>query len=169
VSPSSRAAVLGSAQLNGSAAVVVKVLRFVHLLLVALIVGLAFCHVMEMPGKLRLNGTEWLTIQQNLYIAFGAPIGATIEVAAILTTWLLVFLVWNRRPTFYWTLAAAICVSVGLAEWFVVAAPMNAIVGAWTPGALPADWTHERDRWELEHAIHAALFGIGLPPWSSPY
>src|SRR5262245_6014709 len=69
VPPSSRAAVLGSAQLNGSAAVVVKVLRFVSLLLVALIFGLALCHVMEMPGKLRLNGTEWLTVQQNLCIA----------------------------------------------------------------------------------------------------
>ena len=135
--PSSRAAILGSAQLNGSAAVVVKVLRFVSLLLVALIFGLAFCHVMEMPGKLRLNGTEWLTVQQNRYIAFGEPIGATIEVAAILTTWLLVFLVWNRRPAVYWTLGAAICVSVGLAEWFVVVAPMNAILGAWTSGLSP--------------------------------
>ena len=141
---------------------IIKILRFVSLLLVALIFGLAFCHVMEMPGKLRFNATEWLTVQQNLYIAFGAPIGAAIEVASLLTTRLLVLLVWKRRPASYWTLAAAICVSVGLGEWFVVVAPMNAVLGAWTPGAIPSNWTHVRDRWELGHAIHAALFGLGF-------
>jgi hypothetical protein len=49
-----------------------KVLRFVSLLLVTLIFGLAFCHVMEVPGKFRLNGSEWLAVQQNLYVTFGA-------------------------------------------------------------------------------------------------
>jgi hypothetical protein len=153
---------LGMVQLNDWAAVVVKVLRFVSLLSVALIFGLAFCDVMEMPGKLRLSGAEWLVVQQNLYIASGVPIGAAIEVASILTTWLLAFVVWDRRPASYWTLAAAICVSVGLAEWFVIVRPMNAILSAWTSGALPADWTRVRDRWELGHAIHAALFGLGF-------
>ena len=141
---------------------VVKVLRFVSLFLVALIFGLAFCHVMEMPGKLRLNGREWLVVQQNLYIAFGAPIGTGIEVASILTTWLLVLLVRNRRSALYWTVAAAVCVSVGLVEWFAVVAPINAIFSAWTPGAIPADWTRLRGRWEMGHAIHAALFGLGF-------
>ena len=39
---------------------------------------------------------------------------------------------------------------------------MNAVFGAWTPDALPADWTRVRYRWELGHAIHAALFGLGF-------
>jgi hypothetical protein len=116
--------------------VVVQVLRFVSLLLVALIFGLALCHVMEIPGKLRLNGPEWLVVQQNLYITFGAPIGAAIEVASIVATWLLVVLVRKRRPASHWTVAAAICVSAGLAEWFAVVAPMNMIFGAWTAGTM---------------------------------
>jgi len=142
--------------------VVVRVVRFVSILLVALIFGLAFCHVMEIPGKLRLNATEWLAVQQHLYIAFGAPVGAAIEVGSILMTWLLVLLVRNRRPAFYWTLAAAICVSVGMAEWFTLVAPMNSILGVWTAEAVPADWARVRDRWEIGHAIHAALFGLGF-------
>jgi hypothetical protein len=130
--------------------------------LVTFIFGLAFCHVMEIPGKLRLNGPEWLVVQQDLYVTFGAPIGAAIEVASILLTWILVFFVRSRRPAFYWTLVAAICVTAGLAAWFAVVAPMNAVFGAWTPDALPADWTRVRYRWELGHAIHAALFGFGF-------
>jgi len=139
-----------------------KALRFASLLSVALIFGLAFCHAMEIPGKLRLSGTEWLIVQQNLYVTFGAPIGATIEVASIALTWVVVFLVRARRPAFAWTLAAAVCVTAGLAEWFLVVQPMNAVLGGWTPDALPADWTRVRDRWELGHVLHAGFFGLAF-------
>jgi len=140
----------------------VKILRFVGLLSVTLIFGLAFCHVMEIPGKLRLNGTEWLSVQQNLYVAFGFPLGAAIEILSIVLTWVLVFQVRLRRPAFYWTLAAAISVTAGLAAWFALVAPMNAVFGAWTADAIPADWTRIRDRWEIGHAVHAVLFALGF-------
>ncbi len=39
---------------------------------------------------------------------------------------------------------------------------MNAALSVWTPETLPADWTRYRDQWELGHAIHAALFGLGF-------
>jgi hypothetical protein len=58
-----------------------KTTRFLSLLLVALTFGMAFCHVMEIPGKLHLNGAQWLTVQQNLYIAFGV-VGAAICMTA---------------------------------------------------------------------------------------
>ena len=48
---------------------ILKIVRFLNLLLVALTLGLTFCHVMEIPGKLRLSGAAWLTVQHNLYIA----------------------------------------------------------------------------------------------------
>jgi len=79
-----------------------------------------------------------------------------------LATWLLVLLIWNRRPASYWTLAAAICVTAGLAEWFAVVAPMSAILDAWASDTIPAEWTRVRDRWEIGHAIRAALFGLGF-------
>jgi hypothetical protein len=37
--------------------------RFLSLLLVALTLGMTFCHVMEIPGKLRLDGATWLIVQ----------------------------------------------------------------------------------------------------------
>jgi hypothetical protein len=135
-----------------------KIVRFLSLLLVALILGLTFCHVMEIPGKLRLAGAEWLTVQHNLYIAFGPPAGAPIEISSIALTWLLVFMTRSRGRAFGWTLGAAVGVTAGLAVWFALVAPMNAALNGWTPATLPSDWRSYRNQWELGHAIHCVLF-----------
>jgi hypothetical protein len=140
-----------------------KVLRFASLFPVTLIFGLAFCHVMEVPGKLRLNGTDWLAVRRHFYVALGAPIGASIEVLSILSAWALALAVRRRRPTFfYWTIIGAPCVTGGLAAWFALVAPMNAVLGARIPEALPAGWAAVRDHWERGHAVYAALLGLGF-------
>ncbi len=138
-----------------------KVVRYLSLLLVALTLGLTFAHVMEIPGKLRLDGASWLTVQHNLYIAFGV-VGAAIEVLAIVLTWLLVLMLRGRRPALWRTLVAAVAVSAGLVDWYLLVSPMNAALSGWTPATLPADWTSTRDQWEIGQAIHAALFGLGF-------
>jgi hypothetical protein len=139
-----------------------KFLRFLSLLLVTLTFGLTWCHVMEIPGKLRLSGEEWLTVQQNLYVAFGPPLGAPIEVAAIGLTWAVFLLVRRRGPATLWTFAAAISVTAGLVEWFWMVSPMNTIIVGLTADNLPADWPRVRNQWEIGHAIHALLFGSGF-------
>jgi hypothetical protein len=131
------------------------------LLLVALTLGMTFCHVMEIAGKLRLDGATWLTVQHNLYVAFGT-VGAVIEVLAILLTWAVTAQVRRRGPAFAWTIAAGFCVTTGLAVWFAMVAPVNAALSGWTPATLPPDWSSYRDRWEIGHAIHAALYLLGF-------
>lgn len=139
-----------------------RTFRFLSLLLVALTLGLAFCHVMEIPGKLRLAGPDWLRVQQNLYVAFGPPLGAGIEVAAIACTWLTALLTRHRRPAFAWTVAAGVAVTTGLALWGLVVAPVNTAVNGWTAATLPPNWTAWRFRWELGHAIHALCLALGF-------
>lgn len=139
-----------------------RIVRFASLFLVALILGLAFCHVMEIPGKLRLSGPDWLAVQHNLYIAFGVPLGAGLELASIALCWLLVAMVRGRRPAFGWTLAGAVSVTAGLVGWVLLVSPMNAVLDGWTADAPPPHWTDVRDRWELGHAIHAAFFALGF-------
>jgi hypothetical protein len=139
-----------------------KSLRFVNLLLVVLTFGLTWCHVVEIPGKLRLAGSQWLDVQHNLYVAFGPPFGAPIEVAAIVLTWWVLFLVRHRRPAAAWTLVAAISTTIGLGVWFWLVAPMNAILAGWTTETLPAYWPSVRNQWEIGHALHSALFGLGF-------
>jgi hypothetical protein len=128
---------------------------------VALILGLAFAHVMELPGKVRLDGPTWLTVQQNLYVGFG-PLAAVIEPLGILLTWLLVFMLRAHRSAFRLTLLAAICTTAGLAGWAWLVSPMNTLLNGWTPATLPPDWTACRDQSELGHTIHAALLGAIL-------
>jgi hypothetical protein len=138
-----------------------KSMRFATLLLVALTLGLTFAHVMEIPGKLRLAGPDWLTVQQNLYVAFGV-VGAVIEVAAILLTWVLAVLVRRRRPAFALTLVAAACATAGIVAWALLVAPMNTALSAWTPASLPDDWTATRNQWEIGHAIHCGFFALAF-------
>lgn len=127
---------------------------------VALTLGLAFAHVLEIPGKLRLDGPDWLTVQHNLYIAFGV-VGAGVELLAIGLTWALV---WRRRntPDSANVLCAAVCVTLGLTAWALIVAPVNAILNHWTAETLPQDWWRYRDRWEFGHAIQCALFAGGF-------
>ena len=146
---------------TNSSDTVLKVVCFLATLLVALILGLAFAHVMEVPGKLRMDGPTWLIVQQNLYIGFG-PAAAVMEPLGILFTWILVFMLRGHRPAFRLVLLAAVSTTTGLVVWALVVSPMNALLDGWTPATLPPDWTACRDQWELGHAIHAALFGAAL-------
>jgi len=42
-----------------------RVLLLLDLLLVTLIFGLGFAHVMERAGRLQLNGAVWLSVRAN--------------------------------------------------------------------------------------------------------
>jgi hypothetical protein len=131
------------------------------LIFVALTLGLTFAHVLEIIGKLRLGARDWLTVQQNLYVAFG-PIGGACEILAIAFTWLTVLSRASGSGEARYSWIAAIAASVGLGVWAVVVAPMNAVLSSWTPDSLRSDWTLVRDRWELGHAAQFVLYAIAF-------
>jgi hypothetical protein len=141
--------------------VLVKTWRFITIVFASLSMGLAFCHLMEMPAKLRYDGGLWLTLLQTLYGTFGT-IGAVLEVGAVLAAVVLVFLVVRRRPSFGWTLAAAACLAVAHAAWWIWVAPVNAALVPLTPDTLPANWTELRNQWEFTHAARAILQILGV-------
>jgi hypothetical protein len=54
--------------------------------------------------------------------------------------------------------SAALLLSVAFfGLWIGFIAPVNRVFATWTPETVPADWTSYRDRWELWHAVIAAL------------
>lgn len=140
---------------------VLKITRLTSLLFTALIAGVAFCHVLELPNKLTLPASTWLTVQQVLYRGFGAKT-SFIEVGAIFSTIMLLFLVRKHRISFVLTLIASICLVAALVVWFMIVNPVNLKVDIWTLPTLPADWKLARNQWEYGHVIHAALFIVGL-------
>jgi hypothetical protein len=139
----------------------ISFLRYAGILAVAAIFAMAFAHVIELPGKLRLDGPGWLLVQHNLYIAFG-PAGAVLEPLAIVLAWSLAASLWRKGQPYRLAALAAFCATVGLVEWAIVVKPMNALLDGWTAATLPPDWTACRNRWELGHAIHAGLFAIAF-------
>jgi L-cystine uptake protein TcyP (sodium:dicarboxylate symporter family) len=138
-----------------------KVVSVCAALMVAMIFGLALAHVVELPGKLRLDGPTWLTVQQNLYVGFG-PLAAVVEPLGILFTWVLACMLRKNRAVFRLLLLAALCTTAGLGEWVSVVSPMNTLLNGWTAATLPPDWTACRNQWEFGHAVHAILFGVAF-------
>ena len=137
------------------------VTQFLSLVGVGLTLGLAFAHVLEVIGKLRLDGPQWLTVQQNLYVAFG-PVGGSIEVLGIVFTWLAAYEHHRRSRARHLTMLAAAVASAGLVEWALVVSPMNSVLNAWTAASLPVEWTAVRNRWEIGHAIQAGFFTVAF-------
>jgi len=140
---------------------VLRFLLFLNLLLITLVFGLAFTHVMELPGKLLLSGSVWLTVQRTLYTSFG-PFASVVEPLGIALAWTLAVLLRHERPAGRLVLLAALCSSAGVIEWFIVVSPMNTLLNSWAPATLPPDWTATRNRWELGHVGHAILFGAAF-------
>jgi hypothetical protein len=149
--------------------------RFATLLLAALLLGMTFCHVLEMPAKMRYDAALYLTLHRTLYAAFGPPnIGPFIELGAILASIVLTILT-RRRPGFWLTLVGTACLLGGIFVYFAEVEPANAALRTMAIEAPAQDWELWRAQWEQGHAAHfaldllafCALLGAALAP-SSP-
>ncbi len=153
--------------------------RFVTLILIALSMGMAFCHTLELPAKLQYDGALYVTIQNSLYVVFGPPnIGAFIEGAAILAAIALTILVRKRRilaaialtilvrkrrPAFWLTLAGTIFLLLAFpVVFFLFTEPANSVFRQATPQTLPANWVQLRNQWEYSHTARFLLQLIGF-------
>jgi hypothetical protein len=58
----------------------VRIWRLVTIMVIALSMGTALCHLLEMPAKITYDGALWLTLLQTLYPPAFGTIGAFFEV-----------------------------------------------------------------------------------------
>ncbi|HWM93713.1 MAG TPA: anthrone oxygenase family protein [Thermoanaerobaculia bacterium] len=133
--------------------------RFVTILLVALLLGLAFAHVLERPAKMQYDAELYVTWQKTLYVAWGPPnVGGFLEPAAILATLWLAFLVRRRRPAFWLTLGAGAALLLAFpVVFFLFVAPANEAFRSASAASVPANWMEMRSSWETGHAIRFVL------------
>lgn len=141
---------------------ILKIWRFITIMLVALSMSAALCHLLEMPGKLMLDGALWLTLLQTVYPPVFGTAGAFFEVGAVLTVVVLAIIVRRHRPAFIWTLLGALCVVAAHAIYWIWVVPVNATLLPLIPETLPENWTALRDQWEYGHATRAILQIIAL-------
>ncbi|HSM94629.1 MAG TPA: hypothetical protein VLT91_01200 [Rhizomicrobium sp.] len=113
-------------------------------------------HVLEMISKLTLDGPLWLAIQQKLYRGWG-PVFGPVEIGCLILSFALFIRTRPDRPASGIYLLAMLCYAAMLASFFIFNAPVNAAVNVWSAATLPANWSDYRLRWEIGHALTAAL------------
>ncbi|MBD3885196.1 DUF1772 domain-containing protein [Phormidium tenue FACHB-886] len=131
----------------------VKSWRFITLILSALVTGIAFCHALELPAKMQYSASQYIAIQNGLYVAFGPPnVGAWIEIAAPLIAIALAIFVRKRRPAFPLTLVAiALMLLAFPVVFFAFTEPANRVIRSATPESIPVNWEQLRYQWEYSH------------------
>jgi hypothetical protein len=136
--------------------------------------GLTLAHALEWPGKARLNKDQYLVVQTVYYPGFtiGGFIG---EFGGLLVTGALVVLA-AGTPIFWLVLLGFLALAATHLVYWVLTHPINKAwvgdlggvsgrffsIGTLGRGGQPIDWTVLRDRWELSHAVRAALSGLSL-------
>ena len=136
----------------------------ISLLLSALSLGPSFAHVLEAPPRLFVWSPElWreATVFNGQFALF-AKIGGPLDVAAIVATFFLAYLVASERPAFWFAPAGASLLAAGLAAWVTLVAPANAILATWKSGPIPPYFDTVRLRWETGHMVVAAAKILGF-------
>jgi hypothetical protein len=152
----------------------VRWLSVAAILLVGLLCGLAFAHVLEHGAKMQYDGPLYVHLQRTLYVDWGPPnVGGFLEPAAILVTGLLTFMVRRDRAAAGLAgLALLLLLAAFPVTFFVYVAPANAWFAAADVAALDPAWTSARSEWEAGHALRFAfqlsaevllLVGLALP------
>ena len=105
-----------------------KLFRFATILLVALLCGLAFAHVLELPAKMQYDAALYITLQKSLYVQWGPPnIGGVLEPLAIAATGLLAFFVRKSKHGLWFSLGALFALLLAFPiVFFWLVAPANA-------------------------------------------
>ena len=136
-----------------------KLFRFATILLVALLCGLAFAHVLELPAKMQYDAVLYITLQKSLYVQWGPPnIGGVLEPLAIAATGLLAFFVRKSKRGMWLSVGALFALLLAFPiVFFWLVAPANAGFLAATLPSIPPNWTDLRSNWEMGHAIRFAL------------
>jgi len=125
--------------------------------------GTALCHLLEMPAKITLDGTLWLTLLQTLYPPAFRDDRRPFR---------------GRRRRFqprcsrFWSAGSgqhsvghslgALRMAAAHTAFWVWVAPVNATMTPLTPETLPADLAGLRDQWEYTHTARAVLQIIAL-------
>jgi hypothetical protein len=135
-----------------------RAIRTIALIIAFLATTEPIAHLLELPGKLSLDGPLWLSVQQHLYRGWNEFFGP-VEIVALLCCVALFLL--SRRDSEHRSayLIAGVCYLSMMLYFFLFNDWVNNLLSTWTATTLPADWTTYRLKWETGHAL-AALFSV---------
>ena len=145
------------------------------MIVVAVAMGLALAHALELPGKMRLTKEAYDAMQPIYYPGFtiGGGIG---EAGGTILTIILLFLMPLGNADFWLTLVALLGLIGMQAVYWLFTHPVNKFwlqdeklsgfgSGFFSFGkeeTRPVSWTEFRDRWEFSHVARAGLAFVSL-------
>lgn len=152
-----------------------QALQITALLLVAVAWAFSLAHAAEMPGKMRLDRSTYLSVQQIYYPGF--TLGGIAEPLAVVALALL--LAASPGDEGWIAVALAATAATHLVYWLLthpvnrqwVALQRSASAAMGKAGstffgtgreAAESDWRELRNRWERSHLIRAGLMTIAL-------
>jgi hypothetical protein len=129
-----------------------NIAAFLSLLLTALAMAGAVAHLLELPAKMKLSGSEYLTVQKIYrgWALLGIVICAALAAASVQAV-----MVRRRRRALRVVLAAILCMVAAQIMFWAFTYPVNQETSNWT--LLPEHWRQLRIRWEFSHALGAVL------------
>ena len=129
-----------------------RTIYFLSLLFVALALGPAMAHLLELLNKIDLSRDEYLTVQQ---IYRGWSLLGIVVFGALLSTLALTITLRHKRKPFIFALIAFLCIAGTQIIFWTYTYPTNQITNNWT--VLPENWATLRRQWEYSHAASALL------------
>lgn len=135
----------------------IKTIYFIALFFVALTLGPALAHLLELPNKINLTREEYLTVQQ---IYRGWALLGFVVAGALLSTLVLTIMVRHERKAFVFALIAFLCIVGTQVVFWTNTYPTNQVTNNWT--ILPENWRELRQQWEYSHATSAGLNLLAL-------
>lgn len=132
----------------------------VTLVLVALVLGTSFAHVLQWPAKLQYDGPLYTRLQTTLYLLWGPPSPTGfVEPAALLAVLVLSALLRHHRPAFTLVAVAAgvLLLAFPVIFYWRVEPANEAFRTAALAGTVPKDWVAWRTQWETGHAVRFVL------------
>jgi uncharacterized membrane protein len=130
---------------------VTTAVRFVSLLLTALLVGTMF-GVWLGFNPAALSASAYVEMQQNAIRALNVSLPALGFVCIFLTVALAIFTK-DDNTARYLLIAAALCLAMAGIITRFANQPINAIVITWNPQAPAANWAELRDTWWHWHVL----------------
>jgi len=140
-----------------------KAAQFVSLFLVALVTGVFWGSWLGLSRSIQTFTPETFLAIGHAMIGNLAPVMPFLVIPAALSQLVLLILLRGNGSSAFWpSLAAFVLFLIAAAVTLLVEVPIDNQIRTWTPTALPADWTHVRDRWEAFHVLRtfAAVGGL---------
>jgi hypothetical protein len=131
----------------------------VTLVLVALVLGTSFAHVLQWPAKLQYDGPLYTRLQTSLCMLWGPPsLTGFVEPAALLAVLVLAALRHDRPAFTLVAVAGGVMLLAFPVIFYWRVEPANvAFRTAALAGTVPKDWTAWRTQWETGHALRFVL------------